>query len=256
MTTQWPSPQPWRVCVTRDEAVAGPLSSALRAQAFQPVLCPVLTELPPADPAPLAAAARELEHYDWLVCASARAVRALADARAEPWPPALRAAAAGEGTAQALRRAGVASPVTAAQGGAEPLWALLADLGPWATTPVLVPTTPGGRPVLVDNLRAAGARVHEVEAYRMAPRDPAAIARDWAAAAPEAVVIASPRVARILVAAVGAGALAGLRAVVAIGATTAAALHDMTVPCLTAEATSFPSAAAALAARRAAEAHA
>lgn len=255
MPTQSPSPRPWRVCVTRDEPVDGPLAAALRAQAFLPVLCPVLTLAPPADPGPLAEAARDLEGYDWIVCASARAVVALSSLRQGPWPSTLQAAAVGATTAQALRDAGVASPVTADEGGAEPLWAALAGIASWPGTRVLVPTTPGGRTVLAEQLRAAGARVDDVEAYRMVPRDPGAIARDWTAAAPEAVVIASPRVARCLAGAVGAGALARLHAVVAIGATTAAALHDLAVPCVTASATSFASAAATLAARRAAKVH-
>jgi uroporphyrinogen-III synthase len=76
---------------------------------------------------------------------------------------------------------------------------------------------------LIDGLRSAGARVDEVEAYRMLPRPPDLIAATWKALAPDAVVLASPFTAQTLVRSIGPRALTGLRAVVAIGPTTAAA---------------------------------
>jgi uroporphyrinogen-III synthase len=99
----------------------------------------------------------------------------------------------------------------------------------WAGTRVLVPTTAGGRHLLADGLRAAGARVDEVEAYAMRARDPRAIAGDWMAAAPDAVVVGSARAADLLAAAIGAEPLRAERVVVAIGPATAAALarHDV-----------------------------
>jgi uroporphyrinogen-III synthase len=92
-----------RVAVTRDEADDGPLSQALRRRALEPVSCRVIREAPPADPENLTRAASELERYDWLVVASARAVTALAEARGErPFPAALRTAAVGRKSAAAL----------------------------------------------------------------------------------------------------------------------------------------------------------
>lgn len=216
-----------------------------------PVACPVLTEAAPGDPDALLASSRSLERYDWMVVASARAVRAVAAARDTHWPSALRTAAVGVATAQALTDAGaVVTPVVAPEGGADPLWDILSGAAAWPGTRVLVPTTPGGRTVLAERLRAAGATVDEVEAYRMVPRALAEIAREWRAAAPDGAVIASPRVAHTLVAALGAGRLSSLHAVVAIGASTAAALAALGVTCVVAEATTFTSAAAALAAQR------
>jgi uroporphyrinogen-III synthase len=69
----------------------------------------------------------------------------------------------------------------------------------------------------------------EVEAYVMHARAPGDIAGDWHASAPEAAVIASPRVAELLTAAVGADALRALRVVVSIGATTRVALERLGV---------------------------
>lgn len=248
-----PSAAPvWRVGVTRDEAADGPLGAALRAHAFAPVACPVLLEAPPEDARPLAQAAGQLERYDWIVCASARAVQAVTRTRDHAWPPHARTAAVGAATARAIAQAGVLAPAVTAPGdGADALAAVLRETAAWSGARVLVLTTDGGRRLLADRLREWGARVDEVEAYRMAPREATAIARDWTAAAPEAVVIASPRVAATLAGAVGTEALAVLRCVVAIGATTAAALTHHGVPSVTAPAADFAAAAATLAAARA-----
>lgn len=249
-----PISQPWRVAVTRDEPVDGPLSAALRGHGFVPIACPVLVATGPGDPAALVHAASRLGDYHWVVCASARGVAALQHARAEAWPAGLRTAAVGPVTAGALHAAGVEPPpVLVNDGGADALWTALASADAWPGRRVLVPTTPGGRAVLARQLRAAGANVDEVEAYRMMPRDTDAIASDWRAARPGAVIVASPRVAHLLVAAVGVGALTALHAVVAIGTTTAGALRDLGCACTIASATTFSSAVTALAQRREAE---
>ena len=114
-----------RVCVTRDEEADGPLSTALRARSFEPVACPVLVEAEPEDPDPLLRAARLMGEYDWIVCASARSVRALGRARRAPWPVAVRTAAVGEATARALFEVGAMDPIRPAGDGADPLWEAL-----------------------------------------------------------------------------------------------------------------------------------
>jgi uroporphyrinogen-III synthase len=240
-----------RVAVTRDEPDDGPLHAALRAAGLDPHPCPVLVEHP-APVEALSAAAAALDDVEWLVCASARAVRALRAVRPGPWTARLRTAAVGLATARALTDAGTVAPIVGDGAGAEALWARLAGEGPWTDRRVLVLTTPGGRTTLAERLRHAGARVHDCEAYRMAPRAAAAIACDWAAAAPAAAVIASPRAAEILAAAVGAEALRR-PAIVAIGATTAAALARLDVPCRVAPAADFAAAARAVAGRLAGE---
>jgi uroporphyrinogen-III synthase len=108
-------------------------------------------------------------------------------------------------------------------------------------------TTPGGRTTLVDALRAAGAAVEVVEAYAMAPRAAGDIRQDWARAGADAVVLASPRAAATLIAAIGRETVAGLRAVVAIGPTTAGELAAQGVACVIPERAAFESVAATLA---------
>lgn len=233
--------------MTRDEALDGPLASSLRAHGLEPVPCVVLTEAPPVDPEPLVAAARHLERFAWVLVSSVRGVTAVSRARGRSWPAALQTGAVGEATARALAEAGVTGPVLLGDGdGAEPLWRTLSELRAWRDVPVLVVSTPGGRATLADGLRAAGANVTVVDAYRMEPRPAADIGRDWTAGAADAVVLASPRVAQTLADAVGIEALARCR-IVAIGATTAQAVEALGLAHQTATRASFEAIAALLA---------
>jgi len=246
-------PRAWRVCVTRDEGPAGALATTLREHAFEPAVCPVLVECEPERSEHLRRVAVRLNEFDWIICASARAVRALSAARGAPWPPGVRTAAVGRRTAEALVTAGASPPPVVAEGdGADLLWNVLRHQAEWQDVRVLLPTTSGGRRTLVDALRSAGAAVEEVEAYRMCARDRRAIAGDWAAAAPDAVVLASPRVAAALIEVVGGDALKHLQAVVAIGHTTADALTARGIPALVPAIADFREVARVLAACRAA----
>jgi uroporphyrinogen-III synthase len=242
-----------RVAVTRAEDDSGPLGSALRARGLVPVPCPLLVETALEDEAPLREAAARLDGYDWVIVASTRSVEALRAAREDPWPTGLRSAAVGASTARALSDAGATPPpVVAPTAGAAALWETLAPLDRWPDRRVLVLTTPGGRSTLIDAFRDAGARVDAIHAYRMMPRNADRIRADWQHGAPEAVVLTSPRATDALVDAVGRPALASLRAVIAIGETTARRLADLGVACEVAADTSFDAAAETLARRRAA----
>ena len=248
------TPSPWRVCTTRDEPSTGPLAEALRAHGFIAVACPVTREVAADDPGPLISAAARLEQYSWVVCASARSVAALRRARTAPWPRGLRTAAVGDVTARALLDAGAdPAPLVGDEGGADALWATLQDADQWPGRRVLIPTTAGGRRLLIDRLAEAGALVETVEAYRMQKLPPQAIFGAWHDAAPNAAVIASPSAAEALVEAIGAPALASLHAVVAIGRTTAETLTRLGLPALVAGHTDFAEVARTLAAHRAAE---
>jgi uroporphyrinogen-III synthase len=199
----------------------------------------LLIEAAPTDPTRLLSAADRLDQYGWVICASVRAVEAVGRSMSGPWPASVRTAAVGPATARALEALGAQAPALAAVEGAEPLWDLLSQLDQWPGRRVLVLTTPGGRTTLIDELRAAGAEVDAVEAYRMVPRRSEDITRDWAAAATDALVVASPKAVEVLLEAVGRDALKRLRAVVAIGETTAQALAARGIPCHIPERASF-----------------
>lgn len=209
-----------------------------------------MEEASSGEPDALVAAAANLHTFDWIICSSARAVTALAGARPAAWPRGVRTAAVGAGTAEALVTVGAdPAPFLGQSEGADALWTALSS-NDWTGSRVLVPTVPGGRRTLIDGLHQAGALVTEVEAYRMTPRPAALIRADWAAAAPDAAVISSPSTVSALTASVGADALAALRAIVAIGPTTAAALTAAGLPCRQAPRADFREAARTLATLR------
>lgn len=237
---------PRRVAVTREEPDDGPLARALRAQGLEPLPCPAVSTAPPADPSALRLAAAWLGEYDWLVVASARAVSALATARrGAAWPARLRCAAVGAATGRALAAAGVVGPIVGGAGGASALLGQLRAAGRWDGRSVLLPRADEGLPTLASGLRALGARVDEVVAYRTVRVAPASLLRAWHAVSPDAAVVTSPSAATVLLQALGARALSSLRGVVVIGTTTAAPLRAAGVPVVVASAASLTAVARA-----------
>lgn len=235
-----------RVAVTRDEPDNGPLARALRAHGLQAMACPAVTTVPPAEPSALAAAVSLLAEYDWIVVASARAVDAVAAAHGRTaWPEGLRWAAVGPATSRAIAEAGVSAPVVTGPGGATDLLAVLETADAWAGRSVLLPRAEDGLPTLAQGLRALGARVDEVVAYRTVRVAPATLLRTWHAGSPDAAVVTSPSAATVLLQALGARTLTSLRGVVAIGATTAAPLQAAGVPVVIASSTRLSSVAEA-----------
>ena len=217
----------WRVAVTRDDKGEGSVSAALEAAGFVPVAIPVLIEGPAPDAQRLRQLARDLERFDWIICASARAVRAISSARGSEWPSRPRTAAVGSVTAAAMRDAGSAEPVVAGTFTAAALLDTLRPLDAWRDRNVLITTVAGGRRDLIDGLGREGARVTELEPYTMTPRPAVEIRRDWETAAPDAVIIGSFDSASQLIQAVGLDAIRALTAIVPIGPTTAQGLASI-----------------------------
>ncbi len=215
----------WRVAVTHDDTDRS-VYAALERAAFVAVSCPVMIEAAAPDQRRLETAARQLHSYDMVICSSARSVRALVDARGSKWPSGPRVAAVGSVTATALVEAGAVDPLVAETFTAKALWEKLQTLGSWRGMDVLVATVEGGRRDLIDGLTAAGAKVTELEAYRMLPRSAREIRTEWKAGRPDALILGSAATAHTLIDAIGVPAILALRAVVPIGPTTAAALAD------------------------------
>ena len=216
---------PLRIAVTRDEGPDGPLASALRKRGLTPVCCAVVRESESPEPERLARAARELDGYDWLVVASARAVDALVAVRgAGPLPGGPRTAAVGPATAESLVAHGAQAPLLAPQAGAAALVEVLRDADAWSGRRVLLPRAANGGPELGEVLRHWGAIVDEIAAYGTLERPREEILASWQAAAADAVVVASPSAAHALVHAVGVASVRRLEPVIAIGPTTAMAL--------------------------------
>lgn len=158
-----------RVLVTRARHQAGKLSEGLRAAGAEPVEVPVLEIQPPKSFEPLDMALRALEAYDWLIVTSANTVHALVERAAalgiSPREGKLpQIAAVGEATAGAARDAGFDIALVPAKYVAESLVESMA--GQVAQRRILLARAEIARDVIPEALRAAGAMVDVVDAYR------------------------------------------------------------------------------------------
>jgi uroporphyrinogen-III synthase len=209
--------------VTRDSVAAQPYAAALAPLGLEVVAMPVTRVAAPADPAALAAALAG--DHDAIVCASARAADALVASgptRRHTWP---HVWAVGPATARRLAEAGIAATVPPGARDGATLAAAMISEGV-AGLRILAPRAEEGREEAIAMLRAAGAIVDDVVAYRMVPVPPddAALTagRELLTSGRAAVCAAfAPSQVRALDAIVAVRALP--TAFVAIGETTAAA---------------------------------
>jgi uroporphyrinogen-III synthase/uroporphyrinogen III methyltransferase/synthase len=158
-----------RVLVTRAAHQAGKLSDGLRALGVEPVEVPVIEIRPPEDLRSLDQALSTLDSYDWLILTSANTVRALAERAAAlgvnfAATAQLSVAAVGEATAAAARAAGFAVTLVPETYVAESLTKSLAVHT--RGKKVLLARAAVARDVIPDALRATGATVDVVDAYR------------------------------------------------------------------------------------------
>jgi uroporphyrinogen-III synthase len=107
---------------------------------------------------------RELDTYDWLILTSANTVRAIAWSNLLDKISGLKVAAVGEATAAAARQGGLPVAVVPQTYVAEALIDCLADQV--AGKRILLARAEIARDVIPDALRAAGATVDVVDAYR------------------------------------------------------------------------------------------
>jgi uroporphyrinogen III methyltransferase/synthase len=227
-----------RVLVTRSPEQSTELAEALRSAGAEPVLLPLLTQLPPDDwrEADTALARRG---YDALLFTSANAVRALA-ARAAERGASLKALArrvfcVGPGTAEAARRAGLEVHGIPEQrlDGEGLLELVLRELPPQGRR-FLLPRAQEAREALPEGLRAAGAQVDTVTVYRTAPAavDALTLRQRLVRGELDALTFASPSAANRFVELLDEQAreAAGRCAVAAIGPVTAQALRELGLP--------------------------
>ena len=248
------STRPFRVLVTRPAATAGDVAARLEAAGLEAVCLPLIETRPVADSGPLDAALARFSTLDWVVFASAGAIRLVA-ARARELgiaPP--RAGAgpricAGPASAAVLEDAGWPCDLLVAPFSAERARdALLSRVGEGRC--VLLPRAADGRDVIAPGLRAHGADVREVSLYETVadPRRAAEAVRRLSGGELDAVLFFSPSAVRALATAAAAGAPGGGAAlldgvaVACIGPTTARAVRaagwsaDVTAPDTTAQA--------------------
>jgi uroporphyrinogen-III synthase len=195
-----------RIVVTRRPEQAGGLTAALVALGAEVQEIPLVELAPPSDPAPLARAVAEIAAYDWVALTSANAAEALAgalDRVARPLPATVRLASVGPSTSRAVREKLGVDPVLEPPSDFRAEGLLRAfepvDL---AGSRVLLPVSDRARDVLAQGLRARGALVDVVVAYRtLAPAAAGDALAGALRAGADLVALASPSAVEALVAA-------------------------------------------------------
>jgi uroporphyrinogen-III synthase len=166
---------PGAVVITRPRQQAEPLARAVAALGRTPVLLPLLeiSPLPEAGEDELRRVLAGLASYALVAFVSPNAIDA-AFAHIAQWPEGVDIAVVGEGSRAALARHGVPDgrvrihcPNDPAHSDSEHLLQAL-DLDRLAGRRVLVVRGEGGRELMPDALRGAGAQVQTVAAYRRA----------------------------------------------------------------------------------------
>ncbi len=154
----------WRVLVTRTREQSSTLSQALRELGAEVLEIPLIRIEPPSSYAALDAALATIGSYDTLIVTSANTAAVLRERRPLPWPWQPYTVAVGPATAQALATAGLRVDLVPTPAVAE---SVLAALAPGARGKrMLLVRAAVARDVLPDGLRAAGADLDVVDAYR------------------------------------------------------------------------------------------
>ena len=228
-----------RIAVTRAPEQAGELARLLGENGAEVVLCPLVAFEPPADSSALDAAIGHLREFDWLLFTSQNAVRFFEERRRElavalEWGRP-RVAAVGPATAKAARELGYGVEHVAEEATGQALaHGLEKEL---AGRSVLLPRSDRARAELPQALRAAGAQVTDVIAYRTVaagPEGEAALEKIRNGQV-DVVTLASPSAFERLAEQLGAEALVALTrsgkvALAAIGPVTAAAIRQAGLP--------------------------
>ena len=201
------------VLVTRPAGQAAVLLERLRELGADPVLFPTLDILPPSDPGALVKCVAALAACDFAIFVSPTAVQyGLTSVPA--WPARVRAAAVGQGTAAALRAAGIQPVLAPSEGGDSEHLLALPELADMAGRRVLIFRGEGGRELLADTLAARGASVNYAECYRrgLPVADPTPLLDTWRRGGIQAVTVLSSQGLDNLFTLLGAGGAALVRA--------------------------------------------
>jgi uroporphyrinogen-III synthase len=197
-----------RVVVTRPEDQGQELCQRLLALGAEPIQFPVIAIVPPEPDGPLDQAISRLAEYDWIIFTSVNGVEQFWARLTElrPWAdedrrPGLpfpgKVAAIGPKTAEALRSRGAGVQLMPEEFRAE---AILDEIGEVDGQYVLLPRADIARPALAKGLRAMGAQVDEVTAYRTIRGQPPRTAFDALRAKVDIVTFTSSSTVRNFVA--------------------------------------------------------
>jgi uroporphyrinogen III methyltransferase/synthase len=167
-----------RVLVTRSREQAGELCDALALLGAETIEAPMIRIVPPDDPTPLVEAAARAGEFDWIIFTSGNAVEAFMDAllsegRDMRALTSARLCTVGAATAGKLAAYHLKADLVPAEFRAEGVIAALLEGGSLDGAQVLLPKADIGREVIAEALRAAGAMVTDVTAYRTVLEDAA-----------------------------------------------------------------------------------
>jgi len=222
-----------RVVVTRAPEQSGELIRQLEELGAEVLHLPVVRYEPPLDSGPLERAVADLASFDWLILTSQNAVRFFTETvrgkfgmSLDSGVPLPRVAAVGPATAAAAREAGWEVAYIAGRFEGK---ALAAELGERVKgCKVLLPRSDRARADLPELLRANGAQVTEVVAYRTIDADlnDSVAVEKICAGQVDSITFASPSAFHALVRAIGPRLreVAGRVVLVAIGPVTAEAI--------------------------------
>lgn len=157
-----------RVLVTRPRHQSAPLVERLESLGAVAVELSMIDIAPPEDFTVLDAAISRLSQYDWVIFTSANGVTAFFKrfrelGRGTEALRGVRVGAIGPATAAALASSGVTADFVPREYVAE---AIVAEIGDVSGQRILLPRADIARKALADELRAKGAKVDEITAYR------------------------------------------------------------------------------------------
>lgn len=160
-----------RILVTRPRAQAPELAAGLAALGAEAVTAPAIRIVPPDDTRPLAAACAAAASFDWVVFTSANGVDAFAQRLAgggggAPALAGVRICAIGPATGGRAAEYGLRVDLEPSDNRGEGVAAALRAGRDLRGKRILLPRADVARPALPAALRAAGADVVEVTAYR------------------------------------------------------------------------------------------
>ncbi|WP_297396491.1 uroporphyrinogen-III synthase [Acidiferrobacter sp.] len=184
------------ILVTRPDGQAQGLMDKLAALGAKPLHFAALEIVEPRDIAALKAVVMDLAAFHWAIFISPNAVtRAfnLMQGWGLGWPPTLRMAAIGRGSARELHRLGI-TDILVPEGRFDSESLLLMNpLQDVQGKAIVIFRGEGGRELLGDTLTARGARVQYAECYRRAPpqADVSGLLRAWARHGLDAVIVTS-----------------------------------------------------------------
>lgn len=155
------------VMVTRPEPAGKELCDYIESHGIQTVYFPTIIFAPPLDECQFHQSIQNLSEQDWLIFVSPQSVYASVNAMQKTWPilPAgIKVAAIGEGTAKALKAAGL-NALYPSQWNSEGLLAL-PEFCNIKNSKIAIIKGEGGRAILETTLKHRGANVSTMIAYR------------------------------------------------------------------------------------------